>query len=141
VLTCRAIHDNINHRTTRYARNDMTTQYAFSQTTIDAIKNVIAPVIISRFAIHNINVVCDIEYKSSDVTRVYYARVTFLNALTFVDMQRITQTMHEFCANDCDDDTYMIDGHEYMIGDGDDVSACSMKGGCLYIWVRSFDYE
>lgn len=114
--------------------------YPFSRDTILKIETRARELITTHFArqgIHNVHV--NLTHISSDIAHVYDARVTFLDELNFDQIANIAKLMEMYCGNDYEEDmSFIVDGREYLIGDGDDMGACTMYGSTLRVWVRHF---
>ena len=116
--------------------------YAYSKTTIDAIRNACHDMIKRDFDAHNIIVHVDMKFISDDVVDVYDAQITICQELTCDDLLSLHAIMLNFCTHDETHYTFMCNEKRYVIGDGDDTSACTMRGNVIRLWVRQFDaYE
>ena len=115
-----------------------TTMYAFSKSTIDAIKNASHDTIKQYFDVYNINVVIDMKYINDARVDIYDAEIYIAQELSFIDVQNIAKIMHMFCTTQAEIEFYAND-KRYVIGDGDDAGACTMRGNVIRLWVRQFD--
>lgn len=71
-----------------------------------------------------------------EVSGVRYELTVIINGQWILsDFLDLAETLNEYCTNE---ERVTLAGHEFLLGDGDDLQAVWFAGGLIHIWLRGW---